>query len=301
MRGRIPDGAFTDAELLQIATEELETYLFPLIVSAQEDYYLRNQTFTLLSDSGATTIPVVEYRIPPRALGNALKDIIFIDTQGRPVDVPRIPVTDLEQAAWGFLIEGQSVTYLNRQNRSDITSMVMKFVLSPGPLCANSEAALITAINGHALTLGITGTPVWELGEAAEGPAPASFLGATSFDLIKYTPGFEVVSFDAAGTCNGTTLTLTGAVPTYLAVGDYVALANTTPVPQCPVAMWGLLAQSIAAALLEGTGDAAGHEKALAKRQLIEDRTLPLIQNRVRGAPRSITPRNNFFRAGARW
>lgn len=301
MRGRIPDSSFTPEELLQIATEELETYLFPLIVSVQEDYYLRNQTFTLTADSGATTIPVVEYRIPPRALGNALKDVLFVDTQGRPVDVPRIAVTDLEQSAWGVIIEGQSITYLNRQNRSDITSMIMKFVLTPSPLCQVAQAATVASIVGHVVTLAAAGSPTWELDEPAEGPAPLSFNGQTSFDLVKATPGFEVIAFDQAGTCDGSAVTLTGTVPTNLAVGDYVSLAATSPVPQCPVVMWGLLAQSIAAALLEENGDADGHEKALAKRKLMEDSVLPLIQNRVRGAPRSITPRNNFFRAGARW
>lgn len=300
-RARIPDSAFNAEELLAIANEELETYLMPLIVSAAEAYYETFTDFALQEDAGARTVPTVSYRVPPRAVGNALREVVFLDNDGRPVDVPRLDVSDLEGSSWGVLLQAQGVTYLNRQNRQDIATLRMFYALTPSQLCRASEAAKVLTVTGSALTLAAIDSPPWPLEDAAAGVAPGSLSGFTSFDIVKSSPGFEVVATDLAGTCDGLTLTLDGGVPAALQVGDFVAIAGRSPVPQVPTALWGLLAQSIACVLLGQLGQDEAEQKEMAKRALMEKQVAPLIRNRVRGAPRSVIPRHNIMAASRRW
>ncbi len=294
-RGRIPDNAFTVAELLSIANEEMESYLVPLIVSAQESYY---ETFV---DVPVSTDYSTIYRIPSRAVGGALKEIVFLDVSGREVDVPRIDVTDLEQASWGFVLQGQGVRYVNRIGRADTLTLRMHFPFSPSPFCQAANAALITAINGSAITLGAVPPAPVPLLSPADGGAPGNMASVTLFDIVKGTPGFEVAGFDLAGTVSGSVLTLSSPVPTGIAVGDYVCQARQTPLPAAPTCMHPLLAQSIAVACLERLGQGDDAQAEAAKRADMQKRVLPLIENRVRGAPKSITPRRNIFAAAKRW
>lgn len=293
-RGRIPDAAFSSADLLQIAYEETESYLLPLIASAQEDYYEADQDFAL---SGAVS---TVYRIPSRAVGGALRELSFLDSAGNTIDVPRISVDDLEQASWGFVIESQGVRYVNRIARAGPVTLRMTFLVSPGIFCQASSAAKVSNIAGVALTLAALDTPADPLLPVPLTTAPAIFSGRTSFDLIRSTPGFELIAFDVAGTCDGTTLTLSTA-NTDVQVGDYVALAGYRPIPACPTAMWPLLAQSIAAEMLHQLGKDDEAEAALKKRTDMEARAKPLIQNRVGGAPQQVIRRRGVLQATRRW
>jgi hypothetical protein len=293
-RARIPDAAFSPAELLAIASEELESYLVPLIASAHEDYYLTHADFTLSADAAQT------YRIPSRAVGGGLRELSFLDVSGEPIDVPRISTDDLEQATWGFVIESQSVRYVNRVARSGPVTLRMAFPASPGLLCQAASAAVISAVNGTAVTLAAVASPADPLLPEPDPAAPTSMSGATSFDFLRATPGFELVAFDQAGACNGTTLTL-GAAASGLLVGDYVTLAGQRPVPQCPTALFPVLAQSIAAEMLHQLGKDDEAQAALAKRTDMEARAKPLLQNRVKGAPQQIIRRHGVLQATRRW
>jgi hypothetical protein len=83
--------------------------------------------------------------------------------------------------------------------------------------------------------------------------------------------------------------------------GDYVAPARSSPVPQVPTALWGLLAQAIAANLLSQLGQDEQADKEMARRALMEKQVAPLIRNRVKGAPKSLIPRNGVFSVTRRW
>lgn len=294
-RGRIPDSAFGAGDLLQIANEELESYIVPLLTSVQEDYYETDADYPLSSALSTT------YRLPSRAVGGGLREVSFLDASGATIDVPRIDVTDLEAATWGFVLKSQSVQYVNRVSYSGSTTLRMTYSFSPNLLCQAANAAVVTYINGAIITLGAVGTPTSPLPAPSDGGAPSNMAGVTSFDFIKATPGFECIAFDQTGTCNGTTLTLDGSVPTSLAVGDYVAQAHYTPVPQCPTAFVPLLSQSIAAQLLKRMGSLEESQAALAERKLMETQVLPLVQNRIRGAPKSLIARRGILQCGRRW
>lgn len=293
-RARIPDAAFASDELLSIASEEVESYLVPILAGANEDYYEVDQDFTLTGDKSTV------YRIPWRAVGGALREVSFLDASGETIDVPRIAVDDLEQATWGFVLESQGVRYVNRIARAGPVTLRMTFLATPGLFCQAASAAVVTGIAGAALTLGAAPSPAAPLLPLPDPAAPASFAGVTSFDIVRGTPGFELVAMDQAGTCDGTTLTL-GAANADIQVGDYVSLPGTRPVPQCPTALVPLLSQSIAAEMLHQLGKDDEAQAALAKRTDMEARAKPLLQNRVKGAPQQVIRRHGVLQATRRW
>lgn len=314
-RGRIPDGAFTAAELLAIANEEMESYLSPLVSGAQEDYYcadyyistkaiefldgalldlvLDSPLYTVIQPTGDQTV----YRLPARAQGSGLREVVFLDAAGNIIDVPRVSLTDLDKATWGVILQSQSIAYLNRSQRSDVVVMRIIFPLTPGILCAAGDAARVSSISGTTIGLEAIPAPENPLGSVN---APTSMSGLTSFDFIKATPGFEVAAYDRAGTCDGSTITLGAELPSTVEVGDYVAKAYYSPVPQCPTACLPLLAQSIAAACLVQLGHEDA-EKALQVRALMEKQVKPLLINRIKGAPLQLISRTGVFHATRRW
>lgn len=310
-RGRIPDSAFTTAEWLQIANEEMETYLAPLILKAQEDYYLASAVFALtaLTDGAVLDLALdaelyvstvaTSWRIPPRAAGGALRDLSFLDASANTIEVPRISIDDREQATWGFTLTAQTVDYVNRVARAGPVALRMMFSMAPSMLAAAASCAKVATVAGTTVTV--------EAMDAAADPLSgataytASFPSATAFDFLKATPGFEVVGMDRAGSYSGGTITLSDAAPLDLEVGDYVALPHYSPVPQCPTALWGLFAQAVAATALEQMGALDQAQQATARRELIAKQVLPLLQNRVKGSPQSIMRRHGVLNATRRW
>lgn len=292
-RGRIPDGAFATAELLGVANEEIETYLVPLIEGVHEDYYETNVDFAV----GPTS---ATYRIPGRAVGGSLREISFLDASGNTIDIPRVSIDDLEQATWGFTLLSQRVQYVNRVARAGPVTLRMTIALRPNRLCQAASAAVVTAINGDVLTLAAIGAPADPLLPLPDDTGPDALAAVTSFDIVKASPGFEIAGYDLAGSVSGANLTLSGDVPAGVEVGDYVARAGYSPVPQAPAEAWHLLAQAVRAELLSELGDAEAQNE-LGRLAMMEKRVKPLLQNRVRGAPQSVIRRHGVLQASRRW
>ncbi|MBN1442836.1 MAG: hypothetical protein JXA90_09005 [Planctomycetes bacterium] len=291
-RGRIPDSSFTDPEWLAIVNEEMVTYLVPLIMSVQEDYYVTDYEVAL---SGAGP-----YRVPSRAVANGLRELIFLDASGNPIDVPQVDGSQLDIAPWGFRLKSQGIDYVNRSNRSDAVTLRMTYAVSPSALLEAAGSAIVTAIAGTLVTLaGMPGTSIAP--QSVLGAAPGAFVGVTSFDACKATPGFEPVGMDLAGTCDGVIVTLADAPPPALQVGDYVSAAHFSPVPQAPVELFPVLAQAGAAAALGELGKTDEAQLAEQKRDAMARMVLPLMRNRVKGAPKAVLPHRGIFAATARW
>ncbi len=87
-------------------------------------------------------------------------------------------------------------------------------------------------------------------------------------------------------------------IPTYLAIGDHVALAEQCCIPQVPSDLHVYLAQKTAERILESQGDAQGLALAQQKSKEMEFRAGTIIDNRVDESPPKLVNRHGILRSG---
>lgn len=251
-RGALPSATSVgtaDADLLSIANEELQSWLVPLVLSLREDYLLVRETQSTVASQS-------EYRIPKRAVGMKLREVEIV-TSTSIRNLTRIEADGLEDwptsngTPTAFYLRGNHVVLVPTPATTE--TLRLSYFLRPSEITATAaDYETITAVNTSTNTITVADT-----------------TGLTgSVDLVSST-GMDVLSVAASnnGTFTGTTLAF-DALPVGLAVGDYVCVADKSPVPNVPADFHPLLAQRVAVKVLESTGMQGKHE--LASRQLSE-------------------------------
>jgi hypothetical protein len=76
--------------------------------------------------------------------------------------------------------------------------------------------------------------------------------------------------------------------PSELAVGDYIALADESPIPQIPVEWFSYLALLTAVQTLESLGDSDAAQLVAQRLQKIEKNALSLISPRIKRKSKAI-------------
>ncbi len=287
-RGMLPSTAETLAasDFLALADEELLTYVVPIMVACHEEYFVAAYDQSVVSGTS-------NYTITPRAMGGKLRDVQLSDGTGAYIPLPRIAPS----AVQGYTPTGSPEGYILRGNDVVLTpsptastgTLRMLYFRRPGTLVDVSAAALITAIN--------TGTKVVTLSTTI----PSTFTTLVTYDLIQGTPGFATRDIDlAVSAASGTSMTFSAALPTGLAVGDFVALANQSPIPQIPVELHGLLAERVAFRALQALGDPKA-QSAFQVCEATRKNVLALLTPRSEGSSRPLVNYNGpGFRRGSR-
>lgn len=268
-------------------TEELQTVIAPQILSVHEEFwiYFEDQPFV----DG-----IQKYKIPTRAIGNKLKDIVAIDGGGNIQNLPRLTYTDISQSGfndfhrlYGFYLEGSDVHLYPDDNYigSDIR---MYYYRRPSDLVVESAAGEITLINTVSK-------------EVTVGAAPTSWTTSNIFDFVKGIPPFYSLGDDQPITMIGAnTLTFTNDLPAGLEVGDWVALNSESPIPQLQYEGHPLLAQRGAIKVLEALGDAAGLQAAKQEYAQLHKDFFILINPRVDEEPKKLVSRKGLWRTKGR-
>jgi hypothetical protein len=192
----------------------------------------------------------------------------------------------------GFYYRGNQVV-LVPSSSSTATTLRMSYFIRP------NELAAISATNGiHAISAINTST------KAVTVAGNTAISTSTPCDLVAATPGFESLDIDLTPTAaSGTVITFgnASALPTDLAVGDYVCLAGKSPVPQIPAEFHPILAQRVACAWMEAF-DAPGLEKAVAKLGKMEEAAGVLVSPRSPGNPRKLVNlKSSALGSGGTW
>lgn len=289
-RALIPSNqsTFTDDDFLAIANEEMNIGMVPSIIQMQQDYLLTTEVVPLLTDES-------RYKIPSRAIGNKLYDVMYKDTNGNYMEMVRIEKSDL--AAYNgpatigytrtFYVENGEIVIYPDVTGTQTGTLEMSFYIRPNQLVSEDRIGVITAIN--------TST-----GEISLSALPTVFNLSQTYDFIEVTSPHVLLAYDLSPTAiNTTTKTITftpGQLPDDLEVGDHVALANETKIPQIPADLHVVLAHRVATRCLEALGDTQGLQNANAKLVEMETKTNTLINNRVTSAPQKIVNRNSILR-----
>lgn len=263
---------FTDTELLAIADEVMATEIVPAIISVREEYFVFTYDYSVTASQAG-------YDIPARAVGLIVRDVWLVDGTSIVANLPRIEPETISSDATGtpeafYLRNNQVMLYPTPATTAK--TLRISFLLAPGRLIETSSAGLISAIDTGNNIVTVSAIPsTWATGDV--------------FDLIKKTGGQEPWVIDQTSSLvSGSSITFS-SLPTGLAVGDYVALSDETPLPFLPPNLRPILAQGVAAQVLSDMNQ-PGAEKAVEKFKYLLSQSLKLLTPRVQGEDRTITP-----------
>lgn len=293
-RGMIPstDETFSDTDILELANEELQSYIVPLLLGAREEFLVENYDITTTTDAG--------YTLPPRAVGRELRNVLW-QSGDTYIPLSRIePEREYELGntgtggPYGYKFQNDQIVLVPAPASG--TVIRLQYFIRPNQLVAASAAAVISSINGGRTIITTTAT------------IPSTITTGILVDIVAAKPGFATQSKDltTTATTSGTTITLTTALPSSVVAGDYVCLAQEAPVAQIPVELFPLLAERTCFKILEALGD----PKAAVQKAVCDEmakQAVRLLSPRSQGSARVIVPRYapgrgwGLYGRGGRW
>jgi hypothetical protein len=286
-RGLIPTSAstFAASDFYKVLDEEVQTFIVPLLLEVREEYLVAYEDESIVSGTD-------EYDIPERAIAGKLRDVALSDGNGGFRPLSRFEPDHVDSlstsisGSLGFYLRGNKVVLTGSPASGTLR---FTYYQRPNRVVATDAVGEITAIN--------TGTRV----VTVSGSVPSTFTTSVTYDFVKGTPGFELRGKDLSASAVGaSSVTFSATLPTDLAVGDFVCLANETPIPQVPVETHPLLAQRATATILHALGD----PKAKASYELaadMEKRILKVLSPRVEGANRFVINRYGVGQSSSKW
>lgn len=224
------NNSLSSASLLQFATEELYITVLPMIQGLREKYYEK-----YLDTAYTTSTPSMN--IPSRSVGQTLSVVQFIVGTYikclEPIDPGAIASTNPTNEPANFYFENNTIVFYPPPVASNGT-VRMRYFQRPNRLEQTSNCAQITAWNSG--TGVVTCTPV------------STWTTSQTFDFIPQTAS-QATPYGIGSTpsaISGTTMTfsLSTADAAKVTVGDWIALAEYTPIPEIPFELQPVLMQA---------------------------------------------------------
>lgn len=289
-RAMIPtaQNAFSDSDLLNFATEELNLKLVPSILSVREEFYVTDSSVPLVPNQS-------NYKIPYRAIGGKLRFVYLIQSDNSVAALAQLPIEDIMEYQSsiyayqnsGFYVQNDEIVILPAITGSATGDIRFKYYMKPNSVVELSRGAKITSIDRNTGELGVDALP-------------NNIASGSEIDFIGSTGNFKTKGFDieavGANTVTKIVTVATANIPSDLQVGDYICTAGESVIPQIPAELQVMLAQAVACRVLEAIGDTAGLQNANAKLTEMEGKLLTVIDSRVEAPGRKVTNRNSFFR-----
>jgi len=252
--GMLPpaDESAQTTRLLGFVNREQHLYLMRLLLSVREGYRYASVDIPIVS--GTDT-----YRVPSRAVGASLKLVNTVDASGGLVE---------QRPSAHYNIRDNSLVFVESPAASG--TLRLTYLRRFNKVVPATSAAEITAINTATRAVTVLGIPTTSV-----------FTSSVLYDFIQGTPHFDTLGADLSATVAGSVLTFATALPTSLAVGDFVALAGETPICQAPVELHDVLMQAALVSYLESQGDAQRAAVAEKKREQMRADALSLLSPRV--------------------
>jgi len=291
----LPDAQnlYEPEDLIAFMGDEMSSTIEPLIHSVQQDYWVNRVDVPLV-------IGQTNYTLPIRGVANGLRLLTLVDPGGNEIEFPLLrPENTASTYNWlspyststlyGFYMEDDHIVVFPQQVvNNPVMSVRFRFERMPSQLCATSEAAQITAIAGNIVTVN---------------NIPTDWTTSLTYDLINGQPAFQskgdslVVTLLNTGTFQ---ITFT-ALPANAVVGDWIAVAGTSPIPQIPYQLFPFLAQAVACKCLEGLADTQVLQTSQQKLAMMKEDILKLLQPRDMGNVQTVINRGGLFDSGQFW
>lgn len=280
---------FEDTDVVSLLDEELRSNIIPVINSCDSDYWITNYDQQV---TGAAS-----YTVPQRSAAGALYDVVFLDTQGNPIDMQKLSTVQIKATfpfgyqlplyTFGYYVEDDQV-FLYPQQAQNATGykLRMKFYRRPNNLTLSTNCAQITNIASSVVTVNYIDT---------------AWTTSTTFDVIQNFPQFISIS-DGLGITNidSVNLKLTlSSVPTGLAVGMYLCPTLMTCIPQIPYETYPLLVQRGIIRMAESLGDSQGTQLAEKRYEEMKKDIINMMTPRVKKSARKIVNKNSPYSWGS--
>jgi len=292
----LPDAQnlYAPNDLIAFMGDELSGTIVPLVHSVQQEYWVQQINIPLVQNQ-------TNYTIPIRGAANGLRLVTLVDNNGNEIDYPLLrPENTASSYNWlspyststlyGFYMEGDHIVmFPNSVVTNPVNTIRFRIERQPSQLCATTDAAQIVAISGQNVTVSAI---------------PSDWTTSLLYDIQNGQPQFQPKLDDGAvSNLNFTTsvMTFTTALPANLAIGDWIAVANTAPIPQIPYQMFPYLAQCVAGLALAGLADQGPYEESKQKLMLMKEDLLKLLQPRDMGNVQTVVNRGGLFDNGQFW
>ena len=283
-----PNALFTDAELLRMADREMQIGIVPLVMSVREEYFVTHLDVPVSQTVDQTIL------IPYRAIGGKVRDLQLMANDSAYQPIPQIDLSDRSLTNQGFYVEGNVIHLFNPVASWQALTVRMSYFRRPNKLVLPAACGVVTSASGSTIVMAA----------AVTGFIGAGYQGATPLDYVRQQPGYETLAMDQLPSISSATLTTATPLtsdPVALAAGDYICLAEESPVPQIPPEMHPVLAQRVICKVMEAVGDSNGLQMATAKLAEAEHAALTLLTPRVDGEVKKFVNRSSPMRRQRRW
>jgi hypothetical protein len=277
---------YTAARFLRLANAVLISEVVPIVDKIHDGYYSYDVDTTL----NATGL----YSIHARAVGAKLIDLSVISGNGRKgltlYSESDVENYDASSADPGFFIKRNTII-LNPKVPSTLgPTLRQTIILSPATIVDTTDAAQITNIN--------TGS-----GVVTCSLVPSTWTTANIFDFVMANAHYDTLGIDTATSAvttgvSGTLTFAAAALPSTLAVGDWISLARQSPVIQCPEVVLPLLAQRVANICLRSLTDLTAYKLGTEASAEMETKLLAFLDPRVQAQGKKIVNRTGILRRG---
>jgi hypothetical protein len=274
---------FQPADIVAMMDRELSLGIVPLMKKLNQSYMVMNVDRTISQGTSA-------YTFPPRAVGNALRDVVLLDASGNEVSLNNLEREYIKvQFPFNFVPSiysfGQYLTAneVNLWNTliQTYTAYSLRFICErrPGGLTLSTNCGQITAITGNVLTLS---------------NVDSTWTTNTTFDIINDLPPFQSIVDDATITnISGSQITLS-TVPTGIAKNQWVCPAMLSCIPQIPYEYFALLEERTVAVVAEALDMSQLLASANARIKEFTDNAAVISRPRLPGSPKVIVNRSAF-------
>ena len=254
---------FSRAEVLEVATDAIMEEVLPDLLKSRQEFLI---TYDDLATTKRTSDNYYWIRIPYRAVGQAIISVCSPDDD-----------SEIDQSS--YWVENNKI-YFDHQF---LTTYRIRYYLRPGHLIEASAAGTITTIDR---TTGVITTSA----------RPTAFTTGLSYDFVRGKAGFDLLAKDltcsAIPTSPTTSKTFTVAdIPSELEAGDYICIADQSPVPQLPVEWFPYVASYTAASILNSLGDREAATKIEASLERLKKNALNIIAPRIEKVSKAIVSR----------
>lgn len=293
VRGMVPTSqdAVDDSEILRLANEEMWIGMVPMIKEHREEYMVYQQDVALAANTS-------RYVIPHRAIGNKLRDVYFLDANNDIYEMTRINPSDLPsfQANYAtnrhvyYYIQNDEIVLVQSVSSSVTGSLRLLYYIRPNELVLENRVGLITAIDTVNKIVTVDSLPT-------------VFSVTATYDFLKSKSPFKHHAIDQTVSAINTatnTITMVSALPTNLAVGDYICLSEECFIPQIPLELHNILAERVVARIMSAIGDTQALQNSSDKIAKMEHKAGMLIDNRTEGSVMKVFAKNSPLRQGKR-
>lgn len=190
-----------------------------------------------------------------------------------------------------FYLMGNDIVLHPSVGPSPYGSLSFYYYLRPNSLVKDSAVASITSLDRATGNITLSSIPS---GYSVYVSGTNNSV-TTLFDFVKAKSAHNVLDIDVPINSINTTTKVVNIdphkIPSDLEVGDYLALAGQTCIPNIPTELHMILAQRVAQRALEALGDTEGLGNAANKIAEMESKLTTMIDNRVEGSPRKVVNR----------